>query len=194
MKNTNLKTMLVAGTVLAAAVAASAQTPKGWFAAGSNPKDYRMTVDRTMAHGGKASASLKSAVAVPAGFGTLMQTFKANAYLGKRVRMSGYVRAQDVKNWAGLWMRVDGARGEPLGFDNMQNRAIKGSSDWRKYEIVLEVPESAQEIAFGLLLTGAGQAWMDDLAFEVVGTDVPTTGPKMGKGPSPAPVNLDFEK
>ena len=37
-----------------------------------------------------------------------MQTFKADAFRGERVRMSGYVRSKEVSDWAGLWMRVDG--------------------------------------------------------------------------------------
>ena len=194
MRNNNTRITLLIAALLAATVSAKAGTPQGWFAAGSHPKDYKMSADRTVAHSGKASASLKSVAPAPAGFGTLMQTFKADAYRGKRVRMSGYARAEAVKNWAGLWMRVDGPRGEALAFDNMQDRSIKGTGDWRKCEIVLDVPESAQEIAFGLLLTGAGQVWMDDLAFEVVGKDVPTTGPKPSPGAPPAPSNLDFEQ
>ena len=194
MKHKYLKTIVITGAVLAVGGAIRAETPQGWFPAGSHPKDYKMSVDHAVSHSGKAGASLKSVASDPAGFGTLMQTFKADAYRGKRVRMSGYVRAQDAKDWAGLWMRVDGPRSEPLAFDNMQDRAIKGTSEWTKYEIVLDVPESAQEIAFGLLLTGAGQVWMDDLGFEVVGKDIPTTGAKPMAGALPAPANLDFEE
>ena len=170
------------------------ETPKGWFKAGSKPGDYAMTVDRETVHGGKASARVASTVAAPGGFGTLMQTFKADSFLGKRVRFTGYVRSEDVADWAGLWMRVDGPRGEPLAFDNMQKRAIKGTGDWTKYEIVLDVPQSAAQIAFGLLLTGKGSVWMDDLGFEAVGTDVPTTGESMAnESNKPTYVNLDFE-
>ena len=194
MKNTTLKAILIASAVLAANVATRAETPKGWLAAGSHPKDYKMSVDRTTAHSGKASALLQSIIPEPGGFGTLMQTFKADAFRGKRVRMSGYARAQEVKTWAGLWLRIDGQGGEALAFDNMQDRAIKGTSDWKRYEVVLDVPESAQEIAFGLLLTGAGQVWMDDLDFAVVGKDVHTTGPKPSAGVPPAPANLNFEE
>jgi hypothetical protein len=194
MKNTTVKAIIVAAAVLAAGVAISQEAPKGWFAAGSRPKDYKMAVDRSAAHGGQASAVLKSVVAKPEGFGTLMQTCKADTYRGKRVRMSGYARSQGVGDWAGLWLRVDGPRGEPLAFDNMQERAIKGSTEWKKYEIVLDVPDTAQEIAFGLLLTGAGQVWMDDLEFAVVGKDVPTTGAKMAQASPPTPANLNFEE
>ena len=68
MKNTNLKAILIASAVLAANVATSGETPKGWFAAGSRPKDYKMSVDRAVAHSGKASALLKSIASEPGGF------------------------------------------------------------------------------------------------------------------------------
>jgi hypothetical protein len=123
-----------------------------------------------------------------------MQTFSAESFRGKRVRMSGFVSAKDVADWAGLWMRIDGPKSQMLGFDNMQQRAVKGTRDWQKYEIVLDVPDEASEIAFGLLLTGKGQVWMDDLKFEVVGKEVPTTGSGPQKQSSPTPANLDFEE
>ena len=170
------------------------ETPKGWFRAGSHPKEYEMALDHAVTHGGKASASLKSVVLETSGFGTLMQTFKADAHRGQRVRLSGYLLSKDVSDWAGLWMRVDGPKNEVLAFDNMQDRAIKGTGDWQKCEIVLDVPEEAQEIAFGLLLTGRGQVWMDDLKFEAVGKDVPTTGGGLNQRAPQGPKNLDFEE
>lgn len=171
-----------------------AAAPKGWFPAGSHPKEYEMTVDRAVTHSGKASASLKSTAEKTGGFGTLMQTFKADTFHGKRVRLSGHVRAKDVADWAGLWMRVDGPGNQMLAFDNMQERAVKGTRDWQKYEIVLDVSADALEISFGLLLSGKGEVWMDDLAFEVVGKEVPTTGGTLSQRAPKGPKNLDFEQ
>jgi tetratricopeptide (TPR) repeat protein/predicted Ser/Thr protein kinase len=179
--------------------ARSKQAPKGkqlirWLTGGNHPQDYKMTVDRTVTHGGQGSAHIESIVPKPGGFATMMQNMKADSYRGKRLRMAGYVRSQDVKDWASPWMRIDGAHQEPLDLDSMQNRPIKGTSDWQKYEIAVYVPESAQNIAFGLTLTGAGQVWMGDLDFAVVGKDVPTTGSKPKEGASPAPVSPGSEK
>jgi hypothetical protein len=135
----------------------------------------------------------------PAFFGTLMQMFDASEYLGKRVRLSASVKAEGIASWAGLWMRVDGApapgaQPRVLAFDNMQNRPIKGTSGWTPYSIVLDVPSEARAVAFGILLSGPGGAWMDDLRLEAVGTDVPLTGmvPSASE-PSKKP-NLSFEK
>ena len=193
MKKMTVKT-LIAASLLAGGAIIAQETPKGWFPAGSHPRDYLMSLDTNTVHSGRASACVQSRVSEPAGFGTLMQSCSAETFRGQRVRLSAYLRASQVKDWAGLWLRVDGPKSEPLAFDNMQDRPLKQSSDWRKYEIVLDVPDASQQVAFGLLLTGAGQVWMDDLNFEVVGKDVPTTGSGPTKRVPAAPVNLDFEE
>jgi len=60
----------------------------------------------------------------------------------------------------------------------MDDRPIEGTTDWGKYEIVLDVPEGASKIAFGALLSGVGQIWFDDLLIEIVPGSTPTTGNK----------------
>lgn len=166
----------------------------GWVRAGSAPGDFDMGTDPSVAHGGKTSGFLKSKVAKPAGFGTLMQMSKAEPFHGKRVRMSAWAKSADVANWAGLWMRVDGTdKSRPLAFDNMQTRPIKGTSEWTQHQIVLDVAPEATDIAFGILLDGPGGMWLDDVKFEVVDRSVPTTGMDSGGGVAVKPGNLDFE-
>jgi hypothetical protein len=70
----------------------------------------------------------------------------------------------------------------------MEERAIKGTTDWKKYEIVLDVPLNASNIGFGALLSETGQIWLEKLNFEIVDTTVPTTGKKRDEP------NLDFDK
>ena len=154
---------------------ARGQLPQPWFQAGSDPADYEMNWDAKESHGGKGSIYIKSKAAEPKGFGTVMQNSKPGEYLGKRVRMSAFVKSDKIEDWAGLWLRVDGPNHATLGFDNMQNRPITGTTDWKKYEIVLDVPRNSEGIAFGILLAGNGGAWVDDLKLEVVDTSVPTT-------------------
>lgn len=174
-----------------AAAGVAADLPRGWQLQGSRPQDYTAALDRAVFHGGAASASLASTAASPEGFGTLMQTSAPDRYLGKRVRMSAQVRASEVGNWAGLWLRVDGDGRNMLALDNMDDRPIKGSSDWQRYEIVLDVPIGATALAYGILLSGKGQVWVDDLDFEIVDNSVPLTRGR--SNPNPA-TNLDFER
>lgn len=177
-------------TVCTAAVHAAA--PKGWYIAGNKPTGYESGIDALATHDSRPSAFLKSKQPVVHGFGTLMQDFRAARYVGKRVRFSAFVKTDDARDWAGLWMRVDNGP-KQLAFDNMQDRPIKGTTDWRRYEVVLDVPQDATGIFFGVLLSGAGSVWINDVKFEVVGpTVLPTDGDKLQRPDEPT--NLDFEE
>ena len=170
------------------------QFPSGWFASGSAPKEYEVRIDRNEHYSGKASGFITCKIDQPTGFGTLMQVFKADNYHGKRVRMTGYVKTEDVETWAGLWMRVDGPGGVILAFDNMQDRPIRGTIGWEEYEVVLDVPDNGVNVSFGVLLAGKGKAWADDFAFEEVGKDIDVTDLKKKITDMPAePGNLGFE-
>src|SRR5262245_21787155 len=142
--------------------AAAGEVPDGWIKAGNFPAQYDMGVDKTMRHEGRAVAYVKGIAEKFDGFGTLMQMATADDYRGKRVRFSADVRSENVDSgWAGLWFRVDGAKfGESLAFDNMQGRPIKGTTDWKRVEVVLDVPDNAVGLAFGILLAGDGEVWM----------------------------------
>ena len=174
----------------------SYDVPTGWFSAGSKPKSYEMGTDKGAGQNGLNAATIKSIDKQITGFGTLMQQSMPGLYLGKRVRMTGFVKSTNVTGWAGLWLRVDQAGStQSLSFDNMHDRAIKGTTVWTKYEIVLDVPSNASMLAYGALLDGTGQIWFDNIQFEVVDNTVPVTG-SSSKASSivDGPTNLDFEK
>lgn len=168
-----------------------AAVPTGWLLAGSKPASYEVGIDAQAAYNGHPSACLRATEPVSDGFGTLMQEFRADKYIGKRLRFSAFVKSDGVQSWAGLWMRVDKEK-DPVAFDNMVDRPIKGTTGWQKYDVVLDVPQNATAIAFGILLNGAGAVWLNNARIEVVGADVPTTGGK-GMKLQDEPTNLDFE-
>ena len=178
--------------VAAVSVLAQAAAPKGWFVAGSRPTSYESGTDDMAAFNCHPSAFLKANLPVMRGFGTLMQGFRADHYLGKRVRFTAFVKTERVKSWAGLWMRVDGAT-KPVAFDNMHDRPITGTTGWQQYEVVLDVPENATSISLGVLLVEAGEIWLNSAKFEVVEpTVLPTNGDAVLKPVEPT--NLDFEQ
>lgn len=184
---------LILSTLLLCPICTNARSvPEGWRIAGSRPNDYIAGTSSDAGRHGKASAFLASREAGSDGFGTLMQTFSAEQFLGKRVRMTGFVRAESVEGRAGLWMRVDGTERASLSFDNMQERPIRGTLPWQRYEIVLDVPPESASISFGVLLGGKGKVYVDDFAFEEVARSVETTG--IVKRLPATPVNLAFER
>jgi hypothetical protein len=174
---------------LATMVAHAQAAPGGWVLAGSKPASYDAGTDKSVKRSGQASGFLKSKEPKIEGFGTLMQTIGPSRYAGKRLRLSAAVKVDQVAAWAGLWLRIDGNGSSPLAFDNMEERPIVGTADWKSYEVVLDVPKDAKAIAFGVLLSGTGRLWIDDVKLESVSLSVPLTHKARE-----APENLDFER
>jgi hypothetical protein len=121
-----------------------------------------------------------------------MQSFFPEEYLGKRLKLSAYIKSEDVKDWAGMWMRVDGEKGKTLSFDNMQTRPIEGSTAWKQYQIILDVPKESINLSYGVLLSGTGKVWMDSFEFEVVTNTSTTTGNEAKKNLK-KPTNTSFD-
>jgi len=170
--------------------------PDGWFRAGSKPDSYYMGIDKGGGKEGNNVVTIRSVDKLINGFGTVMQNFLLEKYLGKRIRMTGYLKTQDVDDWAGFWLRIDGEKkSNTLAFDNMKNgktdRSVRGTTDWKQYEIVLDVSKNATNIAFGTLLAGTGQIWFDKIDFEIVDDNTEITGiEKQFREPE----NLNFGK
>jgi hypothetical protein len=174
----------------------SDEIPKGWYKAGNMPDSYKFGIDNIVFKNGHKSAVIESMDKNIDGFATIMQTCNARDFLGMKIKMTGYIKSENVKDWAGMWLRVDsGTEGEVLSFDNMQDRPIKGNSDWTKYEIVLDVPAGSSTLNFGALISGTGKIWFDNISFQILSTLTKDTPKSLKEMPVPEkPVNLDFEE
>ncbi len=168
---------------------------KGWMIKGDQPDKFDFGIDRQMIREGKPCAFIKSRVEKVDGLGTLRQAISAKKFLGKRIRFSGWLRTENVKDSAGLWVRVDGSDHKMLEFDNMEKRPVKGTTDWTKYSCVVDVPDDAKAILFGFLLFDAGKVWANQLNLEAVGKDVASTNiaPAPDRLPED-PINIDFSE
>ena len=136
-----------------------------WHLTGDSPSYYES--------GSDGYSYIKARSDSAPGFAALMQATLPNNYQGKRIRFSAKVKTERVGT-AQLWLRVDRPDGT-MQLDNMSNRPVRDTSDWHRYECVLDVPTGSSNIAFGLILTGSGKAWIDDATIEEVGQDVATT-------------------
>jgi hypothetical protein len=174
----------------------SLDLPLGWFKAGSAVDSYEMGIDKSGGQDGKSAATIKSIVTDIKGFGSLMQTCLPDKFLVRRVRMTGYMKSKDVTDWAGFWLEVsETGSDKALSFDNMYDRPVKGTTDWKQYEIVVDVPAKATSLSYGALLSGTGQIWFDSLSFEIVDNSVATTGNGNAYNlPQREPTNLNFDK
>jgi hypothetical protein len=167
--------------------------PAAWHITGSQAAEYEAGILPGTTYGEDRAAQLRlrQSVDKPGGFGALVQSISASRYLGRRVRYTAVVRTSDVTGWAGLWLRVDGPTGS-LVLDNMQDRPLRGTTDWTEATIVLDVAEQARELRFGALLAGGGAVDLTRLRFEEVGDDTPTTTAIVMSPLPDEPQSLDF--
>ena len=188
---------------LAASTAQAGETgeaPKPWRKNGAPPAVTQCDggVDSALEASGTANLTLKCDETVN-GFVGVMQRLDPDPYRSRRLRFSALVKTEGVEGWGGLWMRVDDVDKPGAAFDNMQNRPLKGTSDWTSYSVVLDASSNAEGVFFGTLMAGKGQLWISDWRLEIVGTDVPTTGlTPQTAGPAPSlpsgPSNLELAR
>lgn len=178
--------------------------PAGW--GGGPSPEYATEIDNQVFYSGNGSLRISSLNGNLQGRGNAGQVIKAGAYRNKRVQFSANIRTENVSDGAGLWFRVDGTDGRTLAFDNTMamDRKLQGNADWTEVKLVLDVPENAGAMYYGVILNGRGRAWMDNARILVVDrrTAVTRASPPPGSvfhrvtGPRTpsSPLNLDFEQ
>lgn len=191
MKTNKITVSLVLLTVLFALSSFAPDDIKGWFLAGSAPSKYEIGVEYSADRKSKVGYLKSVKPKIGDGFGTIMQSFIPKTYLGKKVKLTAYIKSKDVTRWAGMWMRVDGEENKgSLAFDNMNDRPIEGTTAWKKYEIVLSVPKESTNISYGVLVSGTGEVWMDQFKFAILG-DAEPLKPKRKKITQPTNTSFD---
>jgi hypothetical protein len=179
-----------------ASLPAADKVPTGWWKNGSETAAYAVGIDPDQTHNGQPSAYVKSIVPSVAGFCGMMQMCQAEKFVGKRLRLAGWMKTENAnEGGAHLWFRVDGKeKDNTLQFDNMDGRQVKGTTDWQQYSVVLDVPADSAALAYGFFIGGTGRAWVSGVKLEQVGLDVPSTNiqGKKGRALPEAPVNLEF--
>ena len=157
-----------------------------WGLRGSAIQDFTVTLDREVRTSGKASA-LISGQAESAGYATMFQTSSATPMRGKRVEFSVDLRTEGATRGANLLLRAEDEYGRTVAFDNMQsygpdgrpdqviNHGVKGNTEWSTQQVVVDIPDSARVITYGVSMFGGGKVWLDNARIEVVTNDIATT-------------------
>jgi hypothetical protein len=111
-------------------------------------------------------------------FGATIDMMSAVELRGRRIRMRAPVALSSVEVRANLWLRIDVTTGESANLDNGSDQPAYGTSEaWQSQEIVVDVPDDAETIVFGSLLSGPGTILVSNPVFDIVSEDVPTTAP-----------------
>jgi len=152
---------------------------------------YDYAIDRMLSDGTAASFIRSQSEQIPgqgeqsSARGSLSQSISAAAYRGKRVRFAGSIKPDQVSDWCGLGMSIEGKKDETLAYTNMYRNPISGSSDWIRSGVVLDVPPEAQSISVWANLNGKGCVWFCRFSLEEAIDHLPTDSDSMCE-------NLDF--
>jgi len=144
----------------------SGDMPGGW---GGGPPGTIFADDKVV-HGGRWSARIERHTGSPEAFSTITKAIPMD-FAGNSIEFRGFLRTEDVSDFAGLWMREDGET-PALAFDNMQSRQLKGTTPWTEYSITLPDKPEGRKLFFGVLMAGTGKTWADDLQLLVDGKPV----------------------
>ncbi|MGZ5566841.1 MAG: hypothetical protein ACXWKG_07490, partial [Limisphaerales bacterium] len=89
-------------------------------------------------------------------------------FMGKRIRVSSWMKTRDVQGWAGTGLVIIDKNKRRRASDFMRDRPIHGTTDWQQIESVVDVPNEPCVIYFGQDLYSPGEIWSDDFRVEVV--------------------------
>lgn len=136
--------------------------PRGWYRTSTvDPALYRSGLDPDV-DGALFIESCADAATIGGRAAALGQTILPDAYRGRLVHLSAELKGANCDRAATIWMRIDSAEpGKWLRFDNLIDRdgagPLTGTFGWTPRHIVLDVPEEAERIVFGILLQGTGR-------------------------------------
>ncbi len=144
----------------------------GWTTASPQNDKYEIRTTNGDRLGGESVNYIKSKEDHINGTGAVYRCIALEPYRGKRVRMTGWaktINATDPEG-AGFWFF-----GTWDGESVLDNAVIKGTTDWTKYSMVINISQYAYMITCGVEIHGTGEIWFRDIRFEVVDNTVPVT-------------------
>ena len=143
--------------------------PAGWFQWGMS--NYVLKLDSVEKRSGRYSTMIEQIMEVERSFGCVAYAIPAE-YAGRRIEVRAWFKGEGSENTIGLLLRVDGGANESLAFDNMQQKNISAPKEWTEYSVSVNLPEEAETIFIGAILSGKGKMWVDDFRVLIDGKDI----------------------
>lgn len=136
--------------------------PSGWIIPSSD--QYKMSIDTTEKFEGNHSIKISFVGDQPAGTGLMFRL--PHNYNGQELTLSGYLKTDKITDGiASLLISIP-----KVNFVNMEEQKVSGTSDWKKYEVSIQLdPAKTKDIFVGGMLSGKGTLWLDDLTVSIDG-------------------------
>ncbi|MFC1765744.1 ankyrin repeat domain-containing protein [Planctomycetota bacterium] len=123
--------------------------------------------------GGYKSLRLNREKKLPPGWkGRVYQIFRSvdmERFRGKEIEVRGALRTslKSPESWASLSIIVITKDGESL--DYLMDNRLTGVKPWNVYELTGKIPHDARRIDVGVVLSGMGQMWADEIGLHIIG-------------------------
>lgn len=147
---------------------------------------YTYAADSAIAHSAPASLRMSRNPTKAVGTWALAEQ-RVNvepAWVGKTVRLSGWLKSQGIEagggalvlqaralsaaDMANAMLQARGGGEKILAYNHMDDTRVRGDKDWAPYSIELKIPAGAQQLQVGVLLQEEGTLWADDLKLELI--------------------------
>lgn len=138
--------------------AGSGQAPDNW----AGGPAATLSVDSTVVHSGSLSARIQRGSDSDGAFSALSFRLPADR-TGDFIELRGWLKSENVDEWFGLWLRLDGNAGV-IALDNMQKRNLSGTTEWTEYRTKMYLAPETRTVVCGALMAGSGTLWVDDLS------------------------------
>ncbi len=169
------------------------QTPQKLFKMG-----YQIGLSDSMKQNGRYSLHMKY-VYKPADstvdlVGSVFQSIKSNPYKGRKIKFSMAVYPiLDIGATVKVWVNTRDV------FDGMikivrSDKQKPKQRQWQRFEVEIDVDSSCETINYGFLLEGAGDLFVDDAKFTVLGDDSTQNDSPASLNPKSIPYLKSFAK
>jgi hypothetical protein len=166
--------------------------PKAWTKSGTWAGSYNIEIKANEGINESKAIILESVGKDIYGSGAVIQTINARNYLGKRVKLSAFIRTENVKDFACLILSPQNKMDDfwNNSFNNSEDKKtyLQGNHDYKKIDSYLNISDNAGNLVIGAMIKGEGKIWIDNISLEII-ENLPENPQALSKEPQ----NIDFE-
>lgn len=189
MKNTVL---LVACLLFSKLTLKAQMLPNAWTKSGTWASSYSMKIKPNEGLNNSNALLLESIGKNIMGSGAIIQTISSSNYVGKRIKLSAYIKTENVNNFACLVLcsqqNVANFWNNDASVSDDKKTFLKGNHTYKKIDCYLNVTDNFGNIVLGAMIKGEGKIWLDRFNLEII-ENIKETGNELSK----APQNMEFE-
>jgi hypothetical protein len=166
--------------------------PKAWIKSGTWAGSYNMEIKAKEGINESKAIILESVGKDIYGSGAVIQTINARNYLGKRVKLSAFIRTENVKDFACLILspqnKMDDFWNNSSNNSEDKKTYLQGNHAYKKIDSYLNVSDNAGNLVIGAMIKGEGKIWIDNINIEII-ENLPENPQALSKELQ----NMDFE-